>query len=251
MDALRLVRRILADDQLGGLAPRVAVAGIVLMADGKTGLAWASYRALRRQFRLSYDSIGAGLSRALGKYVELNGVGRRRSRQYRVLLSALQQPERTGAAQRSGEAASSAPVSRIQRSGGRSNSYPTTRPSRSCPSRKVGVARARGGEEAKRLSKILPDAQRPQDQENGDHPIVAELVDMLGSSIRPTACILCGLACRKDRPLGKTPAYWFGAWRDWANEVTKDNCDNPAAAFTAKVRNVQVIFQAWPPPAGA
>ncbi len=96
--ALRVIRSIMGDRHLTH-AQRIATAAVVLQADSATGLAWASYRQLRRDYGLASDSISKALrgggddqraGNAIGRYLVPVRRGRQGAVQYRVLVEAAE-----------------------------------------------------------------------------------------------------------------------------------------------------------------
>lgn len=150
VEALRLIRRILADKSMGH-AERIATAAVVLSADNETGEAWASYRSLRAEYGLSTDAIAGALrsdgrraprGRAIDRYLRIE----RRGEHGSVCYAALRTAERSG--QQSDDPAlrfpgSSAPVLTVQRSGQRRHTSPINLPHRLTPHSRARASKRR------------------------------------------------------------------------------------------------------------
>lgn len=91
-EALQLLRAIHADKSLS-LAQRIAVAGVVLCLDWRTGEGWASYRSIHDEFGIGMEAIAAalrtdgagGAGAAIGQYLAVAGRGAKGSVRYRAL----------------------------------------------------------------------------------------------------------------------------------------------------------------------
>ena len=162
VDTLRVIRLILGDAKLT-LAERATTIGVVLCAAGDTGLAWASYRSLQREFHLSSDAVANALrfpageqpgGKALGRYLSVAGRGLHGSVSYEVLppgdcgLRSVQpsaealrsvQPSAEPAQTSAPIRATSAPVLPVQRSARPVHTYP----SKLAPVKLAPLARAR------------------------------------------------------------------------------------------------------------
>ena len=86
VEALRLIGRVCADRDLGP-AQRLAIIRVVLYAANDTGLAWAAYRAIRRETGLAAATIRAALRLAEGRYLARDGIGPNGAVRYRALQS--------------------------------------------------------------------------------------------------------------------------------------------------------------------
>ena len=132
VEALRVIREILADTSMGN-AERIAAAAVVCCADNGTGAAWASYRSIHREFGLSLDSIAGALrshgGKAIGKYLAVIGRGKQGSVQY----AALRQSERYGQQSALCSSGSSAPVVAVQRSAQQRQTIPSNLPHKLTP----------------------------------------------------------------------------------------------------------------------
>ena len=141
-EALRLIRAILADRSMT-LAERIATAAIVLSADRRTGLAWASYPGIHREFGVCRDAIAAALrtrppkktkgpwrrGKAIGKHVRPVRYGKSGTIQWAVVRPADRCREAEEPA--SGEAAvgkppSSSLISPSQQSAEQTQTDPST-----------------------------------------------------------------------------------------------------------------------------
>jgi len=87
-DALRTLRALHSDPKIES-AQRSAITWIILCADNKTGLAWASYENIRKNTGLAPATIREALRRAEGKYLNRAGLGRKGAIQWRVALQPL------------------------------------------------------------------------------------------------------------------------------------------------------------------
>ncbi len=91
VEALRIIRAILADSAFGGPAgkPRhaqkLAAAAIILKADGRSRLAWADYKSTCREFGISRQTFRNATTAAEGRYIEVARRGRHGAKQYRIL----------------------------------------------------------------------------------------------------------------------------------------------------------------------
>jgi len=92
VDALRVIARV-CDDR--GLTPaqRLAVVRVILHAGNADGLAWASYRAIRRETGLASATIREALRIAEGRYLARHAVGPTGAIQYRVALQPVKRPQ--------------------------------------------------------------------------------------------------------------------------------------------------------------
>lgn len=84
-DALRALRAVHSDPEILP-AQRSAVAWVILSANNKTGLAWASYENIRKNTGVARATIREGLRRAEGKYLHRAGLGRKGAIQWRVAV---------------------------------------------------------------------------------------------------------------------------------------------------------------------
>jgi len=105
LEALRLVRAILADKGIGK-APRLALAAAVAAANSKTRLTWPTYRTFGKKFGLASATVRAAMEYGTGRYLTVVGRGKHGSLCYRVRVN------RTPASASASEAPALQPVKR-------------------------------------------------------------------------------------------------------------------------------------------
>ncbi|MBN2024392.1 MAG: hypothetical protein JW809_16545 [Pirellulales bacterium] len=165
-EALRLIRAVLCD---GGMSAgeRIAAAAVILNADHRTGLAWASYRGICDGCHVRPGAVAAALrapgqadsespdkppkpaGKAIGVYLDVHERGRHGSVCYAILRQECSAETALPTRKRSKrpalpEMGPSASRNGVQRFRGGRHSYPSTAPHTLAPSNTVGpVATAR------------------------------------------------------------------------------------------------------------
>ena len=86
VEALRAIRRVMADKKSLTPAQRLAIIGVIVRADNKSGKAWASYSGLRNEAGLGLGTIRSAMEKARGVHLAVEPRrGRHGSLQYRIL----------------------------------------------------------------------------------------------------------------------------------------------------------------------